>query len=104
VAIEQPLKSNEIPDRPWQKIRTDLFQFDDRQYLITVDYYSDFFETDQLHDKKSKEVITKLKSHMARHRIPEIVFSDNGPPFNSKEFVTFATKYEFQHVTSSPLP
>ncbi|KAK3084785.1 hypothetical protein FSP39_018986 [Pinctada imbricata] len=100
---KEPLISHEIPDRPWQKIGTDLFQFDDRNYLITVDYYSDFFEIDRLHDKKSKEVISKLKAHFARYGIPEIVISDNGPPFNSREFLSFAEKYEFNHITSSPL-
>ncbi|CAB3981461.1 Retrovirus-related Pol poly from transposon [Paramuricea clavata] len=39
---------------------------------------------------------------MARHRIPERVVSDNGPQYNSDEFRIFATKYEFEHVTSSP--
>ncbi|XP_048745965.2 uncharacterized protein K02A2.6-like [Ostrea edulis] len=100
---KETLISHEIPDRPWQKIGTDLFQFDDKQYLITVDYYSDFFEIDRLHDKKSKEVITKLKAQMARHGIPEILISDNGPPYNSKEFAYFSENYEFKHTTSSPL-
>ncbi|XP_061170264.1 uncharacterized protein LOC133179549 [Saccostrea echinata] len=80
---KETLISHEIPDRPWQKIGTDLFQLDDGQYLITVDYYSDFFEIDRLHDKKSKEVINKLKAQMARHGIPEMLISDNGPPFEN---------------------
>ena len=28
--------------------------------------------------------------------------SDNGPPFNSKEFAAFASQYRFDHITSSP--
>ncbi|XP_061193428.1 uncharacterized protein K02A2.6-like [Saccostrea echinata] len=100
---KETLISHEIPDRPWQKIGTDLFQLDDRQYLITVDYHSDFFEIDRLHDKKSKEVINKLKAQMARHGIPEMLISDNGPPFGSKEFASFSRNYEFNHITSSPL-
>ena len=44
----EPLVPHEIPSRPWQKVGTDLFLFNGRQYLFTVDYYSSFFEADKL--------------------------------------------------------
>ena len=40
--------SHDIPDRPWAKVGTDLFAKDGRDYLITVDYYSNFWEVDLL--------------------------------------------------------
>ena len=43
-----------------------------------------------------------LKSIFSRHGIPEIVRSDNGPQFASKEFKQFAKEYGLQQVTSSP--
>ena len=43
-----------------------------------------------------------MKSIFARHGIPEIVISDNGPQFASKEFAEFATEWEFSYITSSP--
>ena len=43
-----------------------------------------------------------MKSIFAQHGIPEIVISDNGPQFASKEFAEFAAKWEFSHITSSP--
>ena len=67
-----------------------------------MDYYSDSFEVDRIYDKKSTEVISKLRSQFARHGIPVQLFSDNWPPFNSKEFQEFALAYEFEHLTSSP--
>ena len=69
---------------------------------MLVDYYSDFFELDHLQDKTAKEVIAKLKSHFARHGIPERVVSDNGPPYNFHEFAAFSKAYGFEHITSSP--
>ena len=39
---------------------------------------------------------------MARHGIPEQVFSDNGPQFSCAEFAQFANTWEFVHSTSSP--
>ena len=34
--------------------------------------------------------------------VPNRVVSDNGPPYNSKEFAEFSKEYEFEHKTSSP--
>lgn len=39
---------------------------------------------------------------MARHGIPHILRSDNGPQFSSQQFKQFATDWEFTHITSSP--
>ena len=33
-----------FPIRPWQFILQDLFEFQQKQYLVTVDHYSDFYE------------------------------------------------------------
>ena len=53
---------------------------------------------DSIFDKKGTEVISKLKSLFARHGIPVELLSDNGPPFNSKEFQAFSSAYEFEHL------
>ena len=47
-------------------------------------------------------VIEVLKKHLARHGIPDILVSDNGPQYSSNEFQQFASQWEFQHVMSSP--
>ena len=41
---KEPLIPHEFPDRPFQKNGVDLFHFDGKEYLLTVDYYSRFFE------------------------------------------------------------
>lgn len=98
----QPMIPYDIPDRPWQTIACDLFELDGRSYIVCVDYYSNFFEVDRLQEKRSIDVIRKIKATMARYGIPETVVTDNGPPFNGQEFQQFAKNYEFLHVTSSP--
>ena len=42
-----------------------------------------------------------MKAHFARYGIPDRATSDNGRPFNSKEFASFVSLYGFEHVTSS---
>ncbi|XP_069109439.1 uncharacterized protein [Argopecten irradians] len=51
---------------------------------------------------ESSATVAALKSIFARHGIPEIVFSDNGPQFSSRTFADFATEWGFEHRTSSP--
>lgn len=99
---KETLHPHEIPSRPWEKVGTDLFSFDNKDYLVTVDYFSNFWEVDYLPDTKACTVIRKLKSHFARQGIPDQVFSDNGPQFSSEEFQKFSQKWEFRHSTSSP--
>ena len=98
----EPLKPYPAPSRPWQRIGVDIFTFHGKNYLITVDFYSVWFEIDLLSDMLSPTVISKLKMQMARYGIPDVVISDNGPQFDSKQFKTFQQKWQFEHVTSSP--
>lgn len=100
---KEPLINHDIPDFPWQKVGVDIFTLDSKDYLCSVDYYSDYFEVDPLsHSKAAPAIIKRLKRHMSSHGIPATVFSDNGPPFNSSDFSDFAEEYGFQHETSSP--
>ena len=39
---KETLMPHELPSRPWEKVGTDLFSLDGGDYLITVDYLSNF--------------------------------------------------------------
>ena len=71
-------------------------------YLITVDYFSNFSGIDYLENTKASTVIHKLKAQFARYGLPSALVSDNGPQFSCDEFRDFALKYDFEHKTSSP--
>ena len=71
-------------------------------FLIAVDYYSGYFEVQDMSGTTSTRVITVLKSWFSRHGIPVIIISDNGPPFNSKDFKTFSKEWDFHQTISSP--
>ena len=62
---KEPLICHEIPTRPWEEVATDIFTLDDKSYLCTVDYYSGYFEVDELHSKTGTIIIKKLKKHFA---------------------------------------
>ena len=85
-----------------EKVGSDLFECDGAYFLVTVDYFSNFFEWDHLRSKTSDEVIGKFKSHFVRYGVPEQLITDNGPPYNSGAFCEFSKKFQFEHITSSP--
>ena len=86
----ETLMSHELPSRPWEKVGSDIFTLHDKNYLILVDYYSNFIEVDKLENLMSKTVIKKLKAHYARYGIPNTLISDNGLQYASKELKHFA--------------
>lgn len=98
----EPMIPTPLPELPWQKVGTDLFQWKKHHYLIIVDYYSRYIELSKLNQLTANTVITHTKSIFARHGIPEVVYSDNGPQFSSDAYKEFASIYQFKHVTSSP--
>ena len=100
---KEPMITTDLPTKAWQKVGTDLFHLDGKNYLLVIDYFSNYPEIALLTSMTASSVITHLKSIFARHGICEILQSDNGPCYNCKEFQNFAEEYDFQHVTSSPL-
>jgi hypothetical protein len=84
---------------PWEKVGVDLFTWDKKDYLLTIDYYSGLWEVDRLKRTTSNAVIKKLKQHFARNGIPSTLISDNGPQFSAQEFCNFAVNWDFEHTT-----
>ena len=101
-ATREPLIPTDLPKFPWQVVGTDLFEYQKTNYVVVVDYFSRYPEIVKLTTTTSASVISALKSVFARHGVPEIVKSDNGPQYSSSEFQSFASSYDFRHITSSP--
>lgn len=74
--LRETLHPHDMTHRLWAKVGTDLFSFQNKDYVITVDYYTNFWEVDYLPDTKSNTVIQKWKAHLARQGIAGVT-SDN---------------------------
>ncbi|UYV67812.1 K02A2.6-like [Cordylochernes scorpioides] len=101
----EPLIPNDFLERPWQKVGMDLFHYEGSEYLVVVDYFSRFIEVVRLTKLSSEAVVDHCKAIFARHGIPDIVISDNGPQFcpsTTSAFTKFASEVGFRHITSSP--
>ncbi|KAJ8405582.1 hypothetical protein AAFF_G00315620 [Aldrovandia affinis] len=98
---KETMLSHDLPTRPWQILSMDMFTHRQKDYLLIVDHYSDFWEIELLPDMSAETVIKRCKAQFARHGQPERVITDNGPQFTS-QFTRFTSEWEFEHVTSSP--
>lgn len=65
-------------------VGVDIFTFNNRNYLMTVDYFSIFWEIDLSQNIKVKTVIRRMKAQFARFGVPDVRMSDNGPQFVPK--------------------
>ena len=70
--------------------------------MVVIDEYSRFPEVEILSSISAKTVISHLDTIFSRQGIPQVIKSDNGPPFKSNEFKDFAEQCGIQHkrVTS----
>ena len=94
---------HDIPKLPWAKVGTDLFTVKGKEYLLIVDYLTDFFEVSELPDTTAAMVVHATKQQFGRHGIPVLVHTDGGPQFMSQEFKSFSKTWEFQHSVSLPI-
>ena len=99
---KEPMQSQLIPQRRWQICSTDLFTVNKADYLLIVDNLTKYWEVEQLTELSAEEVVLKSKAIFARQGIPEIIISDNGPQYTSKEYKQFSSVWDFHHYTSSP--
>ena len=91
--------STPLPEYPWQVVGSDLFHHKGTTYLLVVDYFSRYPEISKLSTTTSQGIINALRPIFARHGVPEILRSDNGPQYASQEI---SVAYGFQKITSSP--
>ena len=98
----EPMRSQPAPEYPWQFVSQDLASFKNGNFLVTVDHYSDFIEVDELDNTLSSTITATTEAHIARHSIPEVILTDNGPQFIASEFEGFCDRNQIQHITSSP--
>lgn len=98
-----PLLQHEVPALPWHKLASDIFEYRKKKYIILVDYFSNYMEVGQLAGITSRHVIDFMIDQFARHGIPTILVTDNGPAYSSLEFKKFLREWEIEQETFSPL-
>ena len=98
----EPLLPHECPEKPWQKVGSDLFHWAGKMYVIIVDYFSLWPEVYLLGRPSSPNLVHAIKDAFSRHGIAKELVSDNGPQYAAREFKSFKSQWQFEHTTSSP--
>ena len=99
---KEPLQAHEVPQEPWERITMDYFYMNGRLYILICDYFSKFPFMFQVKTTSFANLKDHLEELFSVEGIPDEIMSDNGPPFNGKEFSSYLTGLGIRHTTSSP--
>ena len=99
---KEPLQAHEVPQEPWERIVMDYFYMNGRLYILICDYFSKFPFLFQVKTTSFANLKDHLEELFSVEGIPDEIMSDNGPPFNGKEFSSYLTGLGIRHTTSSP--
>lgn len=101
---EEPVKIMKIPEKPWETISVDFGgPYPDGHYnLVVIDKRTRYPEVETVYSTAFKPTKEKLQKIFATHGTPRRLESDNGPPFNSRDFEEWADVEGFQHHRVTP--
>ena len=68
---KEPMIPSDIPIYQFQIVASDLFNRNNQDFVIAVDYYSKYWEIERLYDTKSITIVKKMKKIFSRLGIPE---------------------------------
>ena len=80
----------------------DYFYMNGRLYILICDYFSKFPFLFQVKTMSFANLKNHLMELFSVEGTPEEIMSNNGPPFNGKEFSSFLTGLGIRHIISSP--
>ena len=101
----EPLRMSEMPSGPWQQLACDFKgPMPNGEYLfVIIDEYSRFPIVEIVRSTSASTIVPKMDKIFGEYGIPEVVKSDNGPPFNGADFKNFAETLGFKHRRITPL-
>ena len=99
----EPLKMSPLPKAPWTELSADFGQLPNGDYiLVIIDDYSRFPIVEVLSSTSARSVIPRFDRVFSEYGIPNVLRTDNGPPFNGNDFRQFANELGFHHHKITP--
>ena len=96
-----PMEIRQTLEYPWKEISVDFKGPVNGIYLhVAIDNLSRWPEVKVV--KSFKHLKRKLESVFSLHGNPEVIVSNNGPPYNSHDWKKFARKKGFEARHSTP--
>ena len=109
--ISEPIKHHQVPEKCWQNVAVDLFgpMPSSKHVVVVHDLSSRFPVATLVSSTKADKVIPVLSNIYDTYGNPEKQISDNGPPFNSTQMISFAQSRDImlqkippRHPNSNP--
>lgn len=99
-----PMARTTLPDKPWESLAIDFFSAKEcsAKVLSVTDYYSRYLVCLIVATETADKTIEALDKLFHRLGYPRTIKSDNGSPFQSKEFNDYCTAKNIELVHSIP--
>jgi len=98
-----PLHPWKWPSCPWSRLHLDYAgPFQGHMFLVLIDAHSKWIEVFKTSAATSKVTIECLRCVFAQFGLTEMVVTDNGPCFSSREFAKFLQTNGVHHAKSAP--
>lgn len=99
-----PLMMTDPPERVWQRLAMDFHGplSNGHELLCVIDELSKFPVVLEVNSTAAQYVLPKLDSLFSLMGIPEVVKTDNGPPFQGKDFKDFCDEFGIKHRRITP--
>ena len=102
--LPEPLRMSELPDQPWSEIAIDFCGHlpTGEMLLVIVDRYSRYPLVEIMTTTTATNVIKRLNKLFCMFGYPDKVWSDNGPPFQSRELKLWFKLHGIKHKKVTP--
>ena len=98
-----PLMMNVMPSEPWKVVQIDHYSRPDGGHdIVVVDAGSRMPFVEEVASTSAEANMPVLDTLFSTFGVPEVVRTDNGPPFNSERFAQFAKYMGFKHQKITP--
>ena len=99
---KEPLIPHEIPQAPWKKLGTDIFEINGKHYLLIADYMTKYPIVVPVTTISSENIAEQTKRILGMFGKPDIIISDNATTYTGKAYQDFISEWSINHITSSP--
>ena len=98
------MKSTEAPSTPWDRVAADHWgpTPDGKHLIVLVDLLSRYPEVVVVKGTAAEDNIPALDDIFSRHGFPQVLYSDNGPPFNGNDQHSLQKYFRFAGIKHIP--